>query len=225
MRRAVAVLLATAAAGCGPKEPAASSGSAAASSRPAVIDRAIERIEDPLEGVARVRALVKIVKPGGPGEGTATWGGWIPVNGKGALEGDGDGESLGDMDMVLSMLRARTMVRDLVSSRVYAWSKRSGVHRGTTPQGGFVSVRLDDEKRITFVRSDAPYQPRALDIRYAGDTGWVKELDAKDEDIDIAIRWTRRDDGMLDVDAALSVTGMPELGEVHVRILEVERAP
>jgi hypothetical protein len=186
------------------------------------VQEAFERIEDPLGDASRIRVGVQLVRAG-QAKTKAEWAGWLPLDGKSALPGSGDeDDELGELQMVVEMIRPRLLVADVLGARPYRWAKEGDLFRGTVEGGGYVSVRLDDRKRIAFVRTNAPGRPRGLDLRYEGKTWWVSELDVHDEGLDLGMRWTSRDGGLLDLDVGAATDDAA--GEIHVRVLEIERA-
>ena len=86
-----------------------------------------------------------------------------------------------------------------------------------------MSVRFDDRKRISFVRTNAPGRPAALDLRYEGKSGWISEIDVHDEGMDLGMRWTRREGTLFDLDVGAATDDAA--GEIHVRVLEIEKPP
>lgn len=213
---AVLVFAAFGAASCGPKATPSSA------VRPAAVHDALMRIEDPLDGVSRIRVAVRLVRSG-EGTAKAEWSGWLPLDGKAVVATDTDEQGLGELQMVVEMIRARALVGDVLSARPYRWAWEGAMVRGTVDGGGYVSVRFDDRQRISFVRTNAPGRPAALDLRYDAKTSWVSEIDVHEDGMDLGMRWTRRDGGLFDLDVGAEAGGAA--GEIHVRVLELEKAP
>lgn len=206
--------------GCAAKPAAA--GKAGPLARPPGVQSAFDQIQDPLRGAARIRVAVQLVRAGET-KAKAEWAGWLPLDGKSELPGSGDEEDeLGELQMVVEMIRPRALVDDVLGARPYRWAKEGDLYRGTVEGGGYVSVRLDDRKRIAFIRTNAPGRPRGLDLRYDRKTSWVAEMDVHDEGLDLGMRWTSRDGGLLDLDVGAATDDAA--GEIHVRVLEIERA-
>lgn len=189
--------------------------------RPVPVHDAMKRIEDPLTGASRIRVAVRLVRSGEE-QAKAEWAGWLPLDGKAVVATDTDEQGLGELQMVVEMIRPRALLEDLLSARPYRWVKEDGVHRGTVDGGGYVSVRLDDRKRISFVRTNAPGRPPALDLRYEGKSGWISEIDVHEEGMDLGMRWTRREGGLFDLDVGAATDDAA--GEIHVRVLEMEKS-
>lgn len=218
MRTSVSILTCVVLAGCGPKSGTPGADAVSPFSRPAPVQRALDGLADPLRDAARIRVSVQLVRAGQE-KTRAEWAGWLPLPGA----DDEAGDDLGELQIVVEMIRPRVLVEDVLGARPYRWTKEGGLYRGTMDAGGgYVSVRLDDRKRIAFVRTNAPGRPRGLDLRYEGKTSWVSELDVHDENLDLGMRWKARDGGLLDLDVGAATDDAA--GEIHVRVLEIERA-
>lgn len=190
--------------------------------RPAAVQQGLEKITEPLRGASRIRVAVRLVRAG-ERTAKAEWTGWLPLDQTDALPSGNAEDELGELQMVVEMIRPRRLVEDLLGARPYRWAKEGDVYRGTLDAGGYVSVRLDGRKRIAFVRTDAPGRPRGLDLRYDGKSGWVSEMDVHDEGLDLGMRWTAREGGLLDLDVGAAT--VHAAGEIHVRVLEIDRMP
>ena len=207
--------------GCAPKlAPYASAGPLA---RPPAVQKAYDAIRDPLGDATRIRVAVQLVRAGEQ-KAKAEWSGWLPLDGKSEVPGSAAGEDeLGELQMVVEMIRPRALVDDVLGARPYRWAREGDLYRGTMDaSGSYVSVRLDDRDRIAFIRSNAPGRPRGLDLRYEGKTSWVSEMDVHDDGLDLGMRWTARAGGLLDLDVGAATDDAA--GEIHVRVLEIERA-
>ena len=203
-------------AGCGPKVAATANGSP-----PAAVEDAMARIEDPLAGASRIRVDVRLVRSG-EDKAKAEWSGWLPLDGKAVVANDTDEEGLGELQMVVDMINARALLTDVLGALPYRWAREGGVLRGTVDGNRHVSVRFDDRRRISFLRTNAPGRPPAIDVRYEGASSWISEIDVHEEGLDLGMRWIRRDGGLFDLDVGAATDGAA--GEIHVRVLEIEKA-